>query len=409
MKRLFVLVVAAGSVLSCNMKELWGGGVSVGDDQQEETGGGLRDFSFSVSSYDWEGNETIKEWRDSVVLSSIDGSVEIAPGGTGIDWEGMTAQAYEVIDCSDYLIQAKLKVYPENTTLRGLSITSADTNLVKILSTDSHSEFILNPLGVGDTKIIVSVNDGQHTVKKIFPVKVMATVTMKLYIDSFWKNPELDRIRYKMSGVPYNVGPLVFAIRDSLAIDAECKWRDVKNAIYDEEVVTKSYCFESKVLDRAYRADRRSLLRDFGESMDYFLTLHKYGTEYMGDSDEIIDVCYDYFATHARLFIDVFSNNPYLMFNTVVKCNEDVYAVDNYFDPDYDDNDNEEVALKYFDVFLNERATSVEMDQMQGHLQQLLMNIGTEAEDTLWLQNILSEMSDDEVKEFYAQLNEFRK
>lgn len=406
MKRLFVLLLAAGALLSCNMKELWGEGIPVDGEGKEDVGTVLRDFSFSLASRDPEGNESVSEWRDSVVFSSLDGSVEIAPGGTGVDWEGMTTRLYEIIDCSNQSNVGQLRIYPQNVTLRGLSIVSADTTLVKIHPSDNRFEFLIEPLGVGDTKIIVSVNDGKRMIKKTYPVRVMATVIMKLYIDSFWKNPELDRIRYKMSGVPSNVGPLVFSIRDSLAIDSECTWKDVKNAIYEDKITIQSYSFNSRTQNKAYRADRRSLLSDIGDALGYFMTLHKYGTEYIGNTDEIVEVCYDFFPTNARLFIDVFSNNPYLLFRTVVKCNEDVYAADDYLDSDFDDNKSESLALKHLAVYLNEIATPVEMNEMQIRLQQLLKDIGTEAQDSLWLDEVLGGMSDAEIQSFYNQLKE---
>ena len=409
MNRMILFLGAVALLSSCNIDELFHD-VTYEDLESESTqepSVQVRDFTLSQVLEGESGQETLKVWKDSVTFSLIETPPEVGPGDIGINWgeddfewkEG-SARLYESVEYNLPKTRMRLTVYPEDMQLKGLSLSSSDTTILKITPGDSYYDFNFEPRGVGCVSVYVSVDNGRDVLRKTYKIQVRATVTANVYIDAFWTNPSLCKVRYRMTGVPENLGPIVFSLRDSLAIDADCYWTDVRAGVYEEQRDVCSYEYPVDSWDRIYRPDRRQLIRSFKDAMFYFQTKYRFGTEFIGDTDRITEVRYDYYPVHARLYLDVFSNSEYIDFKSVVQLNQDVFSVDDFEDDSDVGVKSDPMALEHLDLFFRKDVDSQEDSIMTSNLKTKLSEVRAGAGDPAWIDEILHGLSEDEREEY---------
>lgn len=390
---------------SCNIDMLFtDGGTASGGGQDGPSSGQevgevrIEDFRFGKVVELEDRGETLSAWRDSVTMESVDDRVDITPGGAEIDWGDLSAYKYEVVDYADTLVPLRLVVYPSDASVRSLSVVSSDPSLLKIERGAGHFDFTMTPKGVGDVTVRVKVDDGERVIAKSYRLRIMAKVGLKVYLDRYWRNPSLTRIMYRCTELPDNMECMVFTIRDSVEVDAECSWKDVRNGLYTEQTRTITYGMKGRTRDRVFRKDMRIGLEDFSEAFDYISRQYVMGSDFIGDTDETCDVKYDYYPTKVRLHLDVCPDNPYIAFDLVVKGNDYVRRDESFRDTTDDGMVSDTDLMEHYEVGFCRGMTEQEKEKLMDALQERLEEVGSSEEDQQWLDEIFEGLTPEEVE-----------
>lgn len=407
MRNIYLFLIMALSV-SCNVDSLFdetAGGT--GSQTGTENGSGitddpkaLRDFEFGMVV---DGNNLF--WRDSLTLVEASKELEDFVGDIEIDWGEIKAYMYERVEFGDGVKDMRLELKPADADVRSLSVVSSDPEVVKISAGKSYFDYRLEALSLGDATITVKVTAKSGVIEKKYIVKVKETLTMCLYMDEFWTNPSLNKIRYTLSRLPEGMPSVAIEIRDSLAIDAECRWRDVGKGVYEEQLNTITYELPAETLCRAYGEECCVLLRDFEDAMTHFSNNYVMGTEYVGDSDEVADMKYDYYPSHARLFIDVCMSDPYYDLNWFIRGNSVVTDDNDIKVKEFVDLENDKVAMEHFEISFLAGMDEEEISGTREKLQKILESIGVtlDEDDEIW-DKLFTGMTEEEIQEFVDRI-----
>ena len=262
----------------------------------------------------------------------------------------------------------------------------------------------MEALALGDVTVTVTVTASSGVFQKKYVLKIKETLTMGIYLDEFWTNPSLDKIRYTFSALPENTSSVAVNIRDSLAIDAECRWRDVASGIYDEQVETITYEMESAVQDKAYAEECCIIIRDFGPAIEHFGNNYVMGSEFVGDTDEIGDMKYEYYPTSARYFLDICLSDPFydvaffMLGNAVVTDGNDISI------KKYEDLENDKIAMEHYNVSFMSTLSDEEIEATRSKLKKILAELGMMDEDDEIWDRMFDGMTEEEIEEFIDRI-----
>lgn len=410
LRKVFFAFVSVLAVSACNIDDLFDEGASGSvtvpgtEDDKQPSVSGLQDFRFCKVFVDDKKTERLLQWRDSVTMASADDRVEIAPGGTQIDWGQAGMPMYELVEYGAGEIEMLLQTVPEDAELASLSVVSGDPDILQVRRGEGMYGFRLVPKNIGDVTVTVTAGDKKGSLTKKYKVRVMATVGVKVYVDRFWKNPSLTYIRYRCTELPPDMEAVVLNIRDSLAVDAECRWKDVENGIHEEQAEEITYEFEGRSRDRLFRTGVRCMLCDFSDAFEYFSRQYRWGTEFVGDSDETCEVKYEYYPVRMRLFLDVCASSPFVAFNVVVKGNEYVYGKDDFADDLDDGMESDRDVADFFSVGFGGRMSQDDIAAEIERIKELLDDLGTSEQKQEWIDEIFAGMTPEEIEEMLEKI-----
>lgn len=157
---------------------------------------------------------------------------------------------------------------PTTAKVDKVTIESSDEDIMSFTPTKNPTLFMVNLNGVGecDVKMVV---EGKNTLERNYHIRVVATVQLLMYMDSFWKTliSGKARIKYKPLKMPKGMSILGLYTRDSATVIAMSRIFDMRDgskgvkALFD----TTTYPIHEKC--RYYRKGYRYKLRNVGDAV----------------------------------------------------------------------------------------------------------------------------------------------
>lgn len=393
MRKAIIIMILAAVVCGCDENSQLTGPNGIingpggnGNGEKPDISENLNDFSFGIVN---EEDEFIP-WQDSVTLASTLDKVQEAFG-----------DEYEIFETVEYDTKEnrlELRLKPEDAVISSLSVTSSDTTIMKISKGKTRLDYRMKTLGVGDVNVVVKlVADGIPASKK-YKIRVKEVLTLAVYVDAFWKNPSLDKIRFYCSKLPPNMDRMAMTIKDSLVVDAVCMWKDEENGIYQYQEHKKTYQFRKRKQDKVFREGKRFLVRDFGKVHDDYIE----GSEYINDTT-VVERRYYYEPQKAQFFIDVCSNSPYLYFEVITRQSNAYSGTEDVTHTDSETLVNDEEAVKYctvsFAFDISEKEKKEIRDSLNNKLDKIKDNNGNDID---W--EMFEGMTPEEIEEYIKNL-----
>ena len=402
---MLLLMITAVFAVSCDLESLF-------EDAVQDAAGtlfpstdgssGLKDFRFGVIDSDGE----FVPWHDSLTMAAAGDRLEDMAGNLQIDWGQVTSGIYQRVEYDEIPDILKLELIPADAVISTLSVVSSDPSILKVSKGETFFDFRLETFGVGDVTLTVKVGAGTATAEKKYKVRVKEVLDLVIYIDEFWTNPSLSKVRYLCADLPPKVDALALTVKDSMAVDAVCRWRDVADGVYEEQEETITYEFGTRSRDRVFREGMRCLIRDFSDALDHFSTKYVYGTEFVSDTDEVCEMKYEYYPAHARLFLDVCSSSPYLDFRVITRGSGIVSSDNDFAQVEGEEMKDDPEAMEHFQVSFCADMSDEEMQGMYDELSEKLGSLGSGTEDMEWREGMFEGMSEEEIAEFIRKLKE---
>lgn len=244
---------------------------------------------------------------------------------------------------------------PDNARVNSIVLSVTDSTLLKVSRIPGENmKFRFEPLGVGECDINLVV-EGNNRIEKTYHVKLMSTLTLKVYADAFWLGGVKGRLKYRCKSLPRNVSTMYLAMEDSVTVIGKFRKEDVL-AAEPVTVVRDTTVFSAKSHTDQFRKNKRRLLRNVSSAV------RMYNTQYTGNCRIWTDdshrntkwVQVPYETEQIILSMNVLSNNPYLLFDIVMKKNQMETDTDDDEDDTNDGDNVDDAEVKnYFRVEFN--------------------------------------------------------
>ena len=270
---------------------------------------------------------------------------------------------------------------PTNARVNSIALSVTDTTLLKISRIQGENlKFKFEPLGVGECDINLVV-DGNNRIEKTYHVKITSTLTLKVFADAFWLGGTKGRLKYRCKSLPRNVRTMYLAMEDSVTVIGKFRKEDVL-AAEPITIVRDTTTFAAKSHTDQFRKNKRRLLRNVSSAV------RKYNSQYTGNCRIWVDEKHNetrwiqrsYETEQIILSMNVLSNNPYLLFDIVMKKNQSGADTDDDEDDENDgDNVDDEEVKNYFRVEFNKSMEAGRQQSLRDTLNYLVDKYPTDS------------------------------
>lgn len=385
-----IILMAALIACSCDMEYQLG---NISKEEDPAAAAGLRNILFGLVNE----NGDIVPWRDSVTMVQALEKLEQIFGDSSVS--GITKDnLYETVEYNKSTGKLKLRLIPEDAEISSVSVSSSDTTLLRITKEKSFLDYKMETFGVGDVTVKLKIGVNDAIITKTYNIRIKEMMTFVVYVDEFWNFPERNKIRYYCTNLPPNVDKMALTIKDSLLVEAQCEWKDEQKGINSFRTEYKTFSFKKESKDRAFKKNKRCIIKDFSEVSETFIT----GGEY--EDTTFVEKQYHYRPLQAKYYIDIVTDSPYYGFNVYVRINDN--ATDDDYQPHtYDDiTKSDTTAVKYCPVSFCSNLTPEEEQKIRDELNEKLKGLETGNADDEWTVEMFEGMSSEEIEEFLKGL-----
>lgn len=177
---------------------------------------------------------------------------------------------YNEIDMQKWVtMPAVFQCFPQNAKVDEITVWSSDPEMLRVENGETMVDFNLTPLKVGECKLYV-VAKGKNVVRKVYPIRIVATLKMSCYIDQFWGNNHFARVKYKIEQMPHQIQRMHINVQDSVVVIGAAHGIDEWHGMNDYGYKTDTTCFPLRQHTDTYRTGKRILLRNVSVPVDYY-------------------------------------------------------------------------------------------------------------------------------------------
>lgn len=282
-----------------------------------------------------------------------------------------------------------VKCIPEKAAIKNVTCTSSDTTVVKVLGV-SFDGIQVQTLKLGPVDLTVTVEGAKNTFVHTYPLRVVGTIDLKMYITPFWLHFINTRIRYKTKGLPEGNKELLMWVSDSVAVIGECEWYDHYKYGSRVQVTRDTITFPLRKHYDRFKKGHRVLLRNITSAVKQFCNDTIMGTRvrYI-DSLGVYDTIpagYAFKPEQVILNFNCYAENPYFEFYITQNCDrttDSATGSDTGSDADVIDKDDENesdesdrTTLQYFVVQVNDFLTQAQRDSISREIQKVREETG---------------------------------
>lgn len=282
-----------------------------------------------------------------------------------------------------------VKVLPEKAAIKNVTCTSSDTTVIKVLGV-SFDGIQVQTLKLGPASLTVTVEGTKNRFVHTYPLRVVGTIDLKMYITPFWLKFINTRIRYKTKGLPEGNKELLMWVSDSVSVIGECEWYDHYKYGSRLQVTRDTVTFPLRKHYDRFKKGHRVLLRNVTSAIKKFDSDTIMGTRVVYiDSLKTYDTLacgYVFKPEQVILNFNCYSENPYFEFyitqnedrTTDSATGEDTGSDADTIDKD-DANESDEsdrVTLQYFVIQLNDFLTQAQRDSISREIQKVREETG---------------------------------
>ena len=378
MRRLFYLLFAAGCTLMCTSCDDFfndiGRSSLLGNNELKDIMLGYYTEAPSAGKHSYNKDNAFVSFLD---LTQTQGSAEKYEGK--YDGEINTDNILEYYD--GYEVWAVGK--PDNAAISAVRLVSADSSIVNIIPGDFPTKYKLDPKGVGETDLTLTVK-GENTLEKTYHMRVNATTSFKVHVPKFWySNILTTKLRYRVKDMPANVKSMYMDVMDSVTVFGQCEYYDYKKFGDQKQVLRDTITFPLKKHIDRFKKGKRVLLRNVTSAVREFnhtrahegTTINRYVVDGVQHVDTVAHK-YPWITSQIELSLYIVSDNPYLVFTPIVKVkdspkdkDDDDTSDGDIDDPDTSDDTNDKEAEPYFKFSLNDGLTPQQRDSIRADLQ----------------------------------------
>lgn len=394
-------VVCATAVYSCDrilnpFDTEYGGELGIGD----------KDISYIELGYprdmeDYTGGKKKKGKTDYDDLVMLIDSVRFASigysGSEGVDPSSLDRS--NAIDY-DWGEMEMVAVYrPSDAYVKSVSVTSSDTSVVSVSRGTVPMGFRVRINGVGECDLRMRAV-GNETVDRSYHLKVTEKLTLKIYMDPFWMNNVTARIKYRCKSLPRGVDRMYLNVRDSVTVIGKATAMDQRAGDTGYRTVYDTTAYRLRQHTDKFRKNRRVILRNVSDAVRKYnldkravsyVRVAGYGSEGAGrtyvkhEGNWYVVEERPFECAQVRLSMDVVSDNPYLLFDIVMKKSQTPSSSDDDEEDTDDGGNTDDGELKgRFAVEFNENMSAASRDSLSRRLHEL---VGMQPDSLKWILN----------------------
>lgn len=214
-----------------------------------------------------------------------------------------------------------VKVYPEETAVQNVSVSSSDESILKVTGVEGKTiSFVAKTLG--DVDLTVTVVGDKNTMTQTFPISVISECDLEFFIPPYWRMDEdqagfIVELRCRAAKLPYGFeSDIPIEYRDSLTVCASCTYYtyDEDKDYFTKHVLKDTIRHESETAVKLFHSGRMNFIRDITRPICNMQRKFIKSKHRNANTGEVEDYEYHYVVENVIVDFCFVSGNPWIDF-----------------------------------------------------------------------------------------------